>query len=245
MVSYLEVKKGRNLKSQHKPTAPAAKTWSPMEVQILEAARHLIAEEGYHNFSMRGIAQKSGIHLKSLQYYFRTKQDMLSSVVDYTIENYYFATYDKLFEEKGASTPQEQFALMLDHLLTDLSDPFTARLFPELWALASHDDDVAEALDNFYVRHISSIERMVAVLNPRLSGQEAAHRAALMAMMIEGLVLIIGHGKKKRPSYAKLRDAAKGMILRMVALPGDGASCTISRQSVRSKSNTRMREPPR
>lgn len=239
--------------SSHEPSATkksnspvlATKSWAPMEVQILEAARHLIAEEGYHNFSMRGIAQKSGIHLKSLQYYFRTKQAMLTSVVDYTIENYYFATYDKLFEEKGARTTAERFALMLDHLLADLSDPFTAKLFPELWALASHDNDVAEALDLFYQRHISSVEKMVALLNPRLSKEESGHRAALAAMMIEGLVLIIGHGKKKHTQYAKLRDAAKEMITRMVALPPRPSSGTVTRFTSRGKGKSEVSEPRR
>lgn len=205
------------------PAAPSQKPWSAMEAKILEAARQLIADEGYHNFSMRGVAQKSGIHLKSLQYYFRTKQDMSTSVVNYTIEKYYFETYDKMFAEKQAITPRERFAVMLDHLLADLSDPFTARLFPELWALANHDDDVAAALDLFYVRHIASIEKMVVVLNPKLPTDVALHRASLVAMMIEGLVLILGHGKKKRAEYAGLLSAAKETILRMVMLPMQNA----------------------
>lgn len=210
-VTFVPAIDTREIKSQ--------KSWSSTEVRILESARHLIADEGYHNFSMRGIAQKSGIHLKSLQYYFRTKQELLASVVNYTIEKYYFETYDKMFVEKGAITPFERFSLMLDHLLADLSDPFTARLFPELWALASHDTDVAAALDLFYVRHIASIEQMITVLNPRLPDKVAFHRAALVAMMIEGLVLIMGHGKKRRPEHVGLLVAAKETVLRLVTLP--------------------------
>lgn len=215
------------------------KSWSATEVKILEAARQLIAEGGYHNFSMRGVAQKSEIHLKSLQYYFRTKQEMLTSVVNYTIEKYYFDTYDKMFAEKRAITPRERFELMLDHLLADLSDPFTARLFPELWALASHDDDVAAALDLFYVRHIASIEKMVGVLNPKLPSDMALHRAALAAMMIEGLVLILGHGKKKRTEYAGLLSAAKQTILRLVMLPIQNAPAEFVKLTPAIKPKTR------
>lgn len=194
------------------------RTWSDMEVQILEAARHLIADEGYHNFSMRGIASRSGIHLKSLQYYFRTKQDMLNAVVNYTIEQYYFDTYGKLFQEKAAATPMDRFSVMLDYLLDDLSNPFTAKLFPELWALSNNDTDVQAAMDIFYLRHIASLETMVWNLNPKLDAREAKERAALIGMMIEGLVLILGYGKPKHAQYHGLHNAAKSMILRMVML---------------------------
>jgi AcrR family transcriptional regulator len=219
--------------------ASAQKSWSATEVKILEAARHLIADEGHHNFSMRGIAQKSGIHLKSLQYYFRTKQELLTSVANYTIEKYYFETYDKMFAEKRAVAPRERFALMLDHLLADLSDPFTARLFPELWALANHDEDVAAALDLFYVRHIASIEKMVIALNPTLSADVALHRAALAAMTIEGLVLILGHGKTKRAEYEGLLSVTKETILRLVMLPTQTEPAEFVSLAPAIKSNTR------
>ncbi len=193
--------------------------WSDMEVQILEAARHLIADEGYHNFTMRGIAKNSGIHLKSLQYHFRTKQEMLSAVVNYTIEKYYFQPYGKLFAEKSAGTPSERFSVMLDYLIDDLSNEFTARLFPELWALGSHDKDVADALDVFYCRHVESITTMVERINPALTRRAATHRAAMIAMMIEGLLLILGHGKPKHPKYANLRSSVKDTIFQIIMGP--------------------------
>lgn len=210
--------------------------WSDMEVQILEAARHLIADEGYHNFTMRGIAQNSGIHLKSLQYYFRTKQEMLTAVVNYTIEKYYFQPYGKLFAEKSAGTPAERFFVMLDYLLDDLSNEFTARLFPELWALGSHDKDVADALDVFYCRHVESITTMVEGINPALSRRTATHRAAMIAMMIEGLLLILGHGKPKHPKYANLRTSIKDTIFQMIMAPAsEGLAVQMARPPAKAR----------
>lgn len=204
--------------------------WSEMEVQILEAARHLIADEGYHNFTMRGIAKNSGIHLKSLQYHFRTKHEMLTAVVNYTIEKYYFQPYGKLFAEKSAGTPRERFSVMLDHLIDDLSNEFTARLFPELWALGSRDKDVADALDVFYCRHVESVTAMVEGINPALTRRIATHRAAMIAMMIEGLLLILGHGKPKHPKYANLRSSIKDTIFQMIMAPAsEGLSVQMAR----------------
>lgn len=201
--------------------------WSDMEVQILEAARHLIAEEGYPNFSMRTIASHSGIHLKSLQYYFKTKREMLNSVVNYTIEHYYFDIYGKLFEEGAVSDPRERFSLMIDYLLNDLSDPFTGKLFPELWALATRDDDLRAAMDIFYLRHLQSLERAIRDINPLLDKETGKHRAALIGMMIEGLVLILGHGKPRHPQYKNLKRAAKNTILHIAMAPSDLPSADI------------------
>lgn len=201
------------------PVAYSRSQWSDMQIQILEAARHLIAEEGSANFSMRSVAARSGIHLKSLQYYFKTKRDMLSAVVNYTFEHYYFEMYGKLFQENALSDPAERFGLVIDYLLDDLSDPFTGKLFPELWALATRDKDVRAAMDVFYLRHLESLERMMGHLNPTLDERTRKQRAALIGMMIEGLVLILGHEKPEHPHYKGLKRTAKETIFDIVRKP--------------------------
>lgn len=224
---------------------PVTRDWSDKEILILEAARKLIAGQGYHSFSMRCVANRSGIHLKSLQYYFRTKQDMLNAVVNYTIEKYYFGSYGRLFLEKSAGTAKERFSLMLDYLLDDLSDPLTAKLFPELWALANHDTAVKAAMDLFYMRHLASLEAMILKLKPSLGEREAKHRAALIGMMIEGLVLILGYGKPKHDQYTDLQDAAKETILRLVMLPPGKRESADSAKPNRSNSGTTARRRTR
>lgn len=210
--------------------------WSETEKQIIEAARHVIADEGYHNFSLRGTAAKSGMHLKSLQYYFKTKRDLLNAVVDYTLEQYYFATYDKLFARKKARTPRQRFLVVIEYLLDDLADPFTARLFPELWALANHDEDVRTALDLFYQRHLASLEEMIHALNPKLGALAAKRRAALVGMMIEGLVLILGHGKPRHPHLVDLEGIARQTILDIVKLPARAPTPSVRRNVSRKRS---------
>lgn len=186
--------------------------WSEKEIAILEAARQIIANEGYPHFSLRGIAAKSGIHLKSLQYYFKTKRDMLNAVVHYIIEHYYFDSYVKLFLKDPIDGPERRFAVIVDFLLDDLSDPFTSRFFPEFWALATRDEDVRAAMDIFYARHLASLESMIGELNPALDILTRRHRAALIGMMIEGLILILGHGKPKRAQNRNLKRVAKETI---------------------------------
>jgi AcrR family transcriptional regulator len=237
-----QMTRDKSKSARHTPAEDrVTRDWSDKEILILEAARKLIAHQGYHSFSMRRVANRSGIHLKSLQYYFRTKQDMLNAVVNYTIEKYYFGSYGRLFLEKSAGTAKERFSLMIDHLLDDLSDPLTAKLFPELWALANHDTAVKAAMDLFYVRHLASLEAMILQLKPSLGEREAKHRAALIGMMIEGLVLILGYGKPKHDQYTDLQDAAKEMILCLVLLPPQNRESAKSLKPNRNSSTTAAR----
>lgn len=193
--------------------------WTAAEIRILEAARKIIANKGYSKFSMRSIASDAGIHLKSLQYYFPSKKVMLDAVVSYTIEHYYFEEYLKQFESHDAVTPEQRLAVMLDYLIDDLSNPFTCRFFPELWALASRDKDMTAALDHFYQSHLTSLQSLFAEVNPALDRETATLKAAVVGMMIEGLVLIMGHGKPAHPERINLADFVKGTILQIIAAP--------------------------
>ena len=51
------------------------------KLEILQFAIEIIAEEGYSSLSMRSLARASGMKLGALQYYFRTWEDLLRSLV--------------------------------------------------------------------------------------------------------------------------------------------------------------------
>lgn len=216
-----------------------SRQWSATETSILEAARHIIADDGYHKFSLRATAARANMHLKSLQYYFPSKKQLLNDVVNYTIENYYFRPYQVLFSKFGVQTSEDKFRVMIEYLLDDLEQPFTARLFPELWALASHDPEVAEVLDVFYVRHLASIEDMIRSIKPRLPMAKVTHRACIIGMLIEGLLLILGHGKPKHPQYEGLRASVIDTICGIAGFSGHAENLTrAARVGVSSSTQT-------
>ena len=50
-------------------------------VEIMEACRTVLIDKGYTQFSLRNIAKEAGIHLSNLQYYFRTRDDLLKELI--------------------------------------------------------------------------------------------------------------------------------------------------------------------
>ena len=60
---------------------------------ILNSARRVLIEQGYADFTMRGIARHAQIHLKTLQHYFSSKRELVIETVNYTLDNYYYEEY--------------------------------------------------------------------------------------------------------------------------------------------------------
>jgi AcrR family transcriptional regulator len=187
--------------------------------EIIEAARKLLAHGGIRNFTLRGVAQAAGLHLRSVQYYFPGKDELLNAVLSHTLEHYYFDKYTQLADRAGASTPRERLLVMLDYLLADLRDPFTTHFFFELWALASRDPVASRAMDDFYARHRESFAVLIRALNPSLDEDVVVKRATLVAMLIEGLLLMVGAGKPAHPEFRDIDEEAKRRILDMVMAP--------------------------
>lgn len=192
---------------------------SKRRIEILEAARQILALEGYTKFTMRRVAAKAAIQLKSLQRLFPAKSILLKEVIEHTINNYYFDKYASKFENSRADTPKDKMLIVIDHLLKDLRDPFTTHFFPELWALALHDEDATKAMDTLYVMHRKNLSELITLMNPSISRQTVAHRATMVAMTIEGLLLMVGDGKPQHDEFEGLNEEVKARILDIIMAP--------------------------
>ena len=76
--------------------------------KILQTTFELLAERGYANISMRLIAKKAGVAVSQLTYYYRTKENLISSVIDAVIERSEDALQQRL--RSGKLPPAAIFA---------------------------------------------------------------------------------------------------------------------------------------
>jgi AcrR family transcriptional regulator len=145
---------------------------------ILAAAKSVLLEKDYTQFSLRNIAAGAGIHLANLQYYFPSKTAIIHALVDHVVQE-----YESRYRTRFASLPEKphpRFVAMLDFLIEDIRDPQTRRFFVQLWALLESSDTSGRAvlLNELYAHHIAVIAGYVGELSPRLSpgGAAAARR---------------------------------------------------------------------
>ena len=70
-----------------------------IEEKILDTALYLIGKQGTCNVPIRAIAKEAGVNVSAINYYFRTKEEMLRNTKEFFIENS-IAIYSILDQEE-------------------------------------------------------------------------------------------------------------------------------------------------
>ena len=173
-------------------------------LSILEAARDIFVEQGYTSLSMRKVATQAGISIGNLNYYYRTKEDLLRDLLDFVI-NPYLEEFDRVREQAG-EFPERQLQAVLNFWIDDLGTRETTVFFPECWALANHNSFVAKLLDDMYIKARQVLNELIPQINPTLTQKESEQIALYMCASMEGLTIFAGHEK---PWSARLDDLKK------------------------------------
>jgi len=186
--------------------------------QILQKAIDILASEGYANLSMRSLARASNIKLGALQYHFRTRDDMLHGLVDFTLEE-----YSRAFEELAESGRSHGLRETVRFLLYDTpaDDTLQAyRLFPQLWAMAQTEPVVRALLNDIYGQYLAILEEGFTNAG---SPTPRAEAIAFMSM-IEGSALFLGPGRRWARDAKAVRDHVYGYICANYPEKDDGTS---------------------
>lgn len=201
-------------------TEPSSRKGRERVSEILNAARRVLVEKDYTQFSLRNIAASAGMHLSNLQYYLPTREAVIHALVEHVVR-----TYDARYEEKFRdlpATPYPRFIAILDFLIEDIRDPETRRFFIQLWALLESSDNTqgGTLLNELYAKHIDNIAGYIAELNPALSRSERQQRAAMIAAMIDGMMLmLLDADRYTEPGQPGIETAMRRQLLRIATEP--------------------------
>lgn len=182
--------------------AGAPKTKRTEELAVLAA--RVLADEGLAKFSMRLVAERAGMSLASLQYHFNSLDALLKAMIDYRIDSYVdqaLAYLDGL-----AGDPQKAFRIHVSAFIDDAVSEHTARFTAQYQALACIDAYAEEALDHYMRIYRESLGLFIRRMNPSLGADEATRRGALLAGMIDGLMIVASSAK---PEHAALKTIKK------------------------------------
>ena len=184
------------------------KKYSERRDEILDTTIAALANEGYTSVSMRGIADRVGIHLSTLQYYFPTKRDLLNSTIEKSIGSMVRMMDDIVLNP--SAEPEKVLREALKIHLRACHDPIIAKLFVALWGMASHDEDANYSLNEVYKRDCQRYATLIQRTNPKLSKRICENRAVLILAQLEGLVLFIS---PEKPFASKARVIEKQLWL--------------------------------
>jgi AcrR family transcriptional regulator len=184
------------------------------EAEILAAARELLAGDIGEQFTLRNVADHVGMRLSHLQYYFATKGDLVRALLASVAADYSAKTAEVLAQVP--STPTARFMAWIDYLLLDCWDPRTRHFFIRLWGMVeSEDANSGQLLQEFYATDISEIARLLEELSPHLPDDLRLRRAAIIAGIIEGMMLMVGSGPPESQARAELLAETRKQIFRI------------------------------
>jgi AcrR family transcriptional regulator len=163
---------------------------------ILKAALSVLIEEGAAAFTIRRIASACGMKVGNVSYHFPRKEMLVQVLLDEIV-----ASYDAKLElqvRQPDISAEERLRIVIRMCLDDICGKRTTRLFTELWALANHNEFIADRVRLFYRKVHEVIAEYVQALNPRLSDQEVMTVALFISASMEGTTPFLGYQKPWR-----------------------------------------------
>jgi len=182
--------------------------------RIVFAARELLMNEGYAQFSMRNVAARAGVHLANVQYYFKTREDLVRALLDDTGARYR-ASYDEM-QAKAPTDRVARFKQVVDFHLKDIATWETRRYFIQLWALLTEIDGHSGSLMNdLYAIDIQQLSERITDLAPDTDAAEVRRRASVLAAMIEGMVVVRGAHTRSAAEMKRLMSRAQAVAMQI------------------------------
>jgi AcrR family transcriptional regulator len=185
---------------------------------ILQAARELLAADGYAGLSMRRVAAEVGISLSNVQHYYQSKDSLVEALLLYTMDVFQ-AKMDSIRAEMSSASRSEQFLSTVDMFLDEITDPVTHAIFFEIWALASRNAFASSLMARMLGRERKAIYLLIRGLNPAIPDSEYMQRAILMVAQMEGLMLFRLDKHKRREEFLAVRDSVRKALLMLATVP--------------------------
>jgi len=166
---------------------------------ILRAARTVLASVGYARLTMRAVASRAGLTVGNLAYHFPSKRGLVRALIMSLVADYQGKSNEYL--RTVGHRRRGGFAGLLRWLVEDSVSTETSRLFRELWAMALHDEVIAEAMDRFYAQAHERVVLLLRLTQPALRRRRAQDIVQLMGAISEGANVLYattsGHASRR------------------------------------------------
>lgn len=181
--------------------------------EILDAAVALVEEVGAENFSARKVAERSGLKLASVQYYFPTRAALVRAMIEYWIDDYHDRLIAKLTGQ--SADPAAAMREYLDFLMAESLALRGRAFWNYVWSLADLDADVSAALTQFMRLYRSLFAMLIRRVNTALSEREALRLAAALGSMIDGIGSVVGEGRPAAADLVGIEAMVKSLAFRI------------------------------
>ena len=177
--------------------------------EIVEIARNVLIEDGYDCFVLRDIAQRAGIKLGNLQYYFPTCDDLIEAVARAEDERTHQAI--RAIDREGG-TPLERLTRFV-HTIVSQWQREGGKVFVVVTLLSIHNPRFRKLHLEIYEHFYEALCDVLSDFEPKTPRAKLMRKARLATSLLDGALSQVpierGHGSKKMMSefLAELTDA--------------------------------------
>ena len=180
---------------------------------ILRESEAVLVELGHAGFSVRKVAERLGLAVGNVNYYFPTRDSLLIALIQRLLAEY----------RQGAKSNYGRSALsgarlvgpLLGWLVTDAVRPRTSGVFRQLWAIAGTDPQIAATLDRFYERSAHGLLRVLGFEPSRRAGPEWEALLFLVLVISEGSTVVFSTRKNSRTLLDRVLQLAQQAIVHL------------------------------
>jgi len=155
--------------------------------QIMSAALSVVVAKGYDQSRMDDIVEKSQLSKGAIYWYYKSKEEVYLSLVDYWFVQYSSGVVDTLKQQESAS---DQLKALFDFFIEQFDkNPTTFKLLVEFWRLAGLNPDFNAKLQQIYSDFLEYIIEIikVGVANGEFKNVEPRITALSILINIEGI----------------------------------------------------------
>ena len=155
--------------------------------QIMSAALSVAVAKGYDQSRMDDIVEKSQLSKGAIYWYYKSKEEVYLSLVDYWFVQYSSDVVDTLQQQESAS---DQLKALFDFFIEQFDkNPAVFKLLVEFWRLAGLNPDFNAKLQQVYSDFLEYIIEIikVGIANGEFKNVEPRITALSILINIEGI----------------------------------------------------------
>ncbi|RYY72094.1 MAG: TetR/AcrR family transcriptional regulator [Chitinophagaceae bacterium] len=130
------------------------------QMQIMEAAEELFAENGFNGTSVRDISEKAGVNLAMISYYFGSKDKLLEAIFSLRGES------TKLVLEEIVNKPNlpsiEKVYLLIDHYIKKITDQQCFHRIMVREQSVNNSGPIAALILNLKKRNFETVKKLIS-----------------------------------------------------------------------------------
>lgn len=180
--------------------------------QILDTAKRILLDGGPEALVLRDVAERLGITHGNLQYYFRTKQELIVAIFDRELAKYTEGLHEAV---TATTTRRGRLGAIIDAGLEEIRKPDTS-----LWRMAismsEHSPDMAALLRKENDLYQSVVAKELKVIAPELSLQRRRQIARIINAILDGLAIQFARENPNAPEMRALESEIKAALVALV-----------------------------